>query len=334
MNTRRILIDSVRALLLAALCCNTAIAFGGTLDLEGQNKGGTNWYSGNLQNWAELDYIPCHVRFDKAQGTQTISISFPRRHGGGGGVPGFQDLLNFTSSSNVLFTIPPVLSAPPTASDWSYTFTVNVSDNQTGYTSYSVGPVTWEDAAVYDVLVTNVCGAAFSGTNGVAGTLIANTNVNIAPLQSQAACPGTIVFFSTKASGTGPFAIAWTKDGAPLAETNSVLSLDTIGPSTYDAGSSQCGAVTNAARLTVKSATVANPLASALKNPGASCTFVTTATGSETLTYAWTKNGVVIAMGAVGRQRFAQDRKRSGECTLPVLPRHSPALTTERETTL
>ncbi len=67
-------------------------AFGYTIVLEGQNKGDTNnWYAGNLQNWQELEYIPCRVHFTGAQGSnQTIVIYF-EHYNGNKGIPGFQN---------------------------------------------------------------------------------------------------------------------------------------------------------------------------------------------------------------------------------------------------
>src|SRR3954453_20210347 len=107
---------------LGALAGQTA--FGSSLALEGQNKGDTNnWYGGNLQNWVELDYIPCRVHFANAQGNnQSITVTFEHINGG---VPGILDLFAFTTSANVVFTTAPTLSAPASANVWSYTFTIN-----------------------------------------------------------------------------------------------------------------------------------------------------------------------------------------------------------------
>src|SRR5262245_1694021 len=111
-------------------------AMGASISLEGQYKGDTNWYAGNLQNWLELDYIPCRVHFAaNSQGNnQAITVSFEHINGG---VPGILDLFYFTTSSNVVFTAGPTLSAPPTANIWSYNFTVNVLNNQPGNVWFS-----------------------------------------------------------------------------------------------------------------------------------------------------------------------------------------------------
>jgi len=94
-------------------------------DLQGQSRGSTTWLSGNLQNWRELDYIPCRVYITGGPvNNRLIRITFPHLTGT---TPGFQDLINFRTSSNAVITVAPVLSAPMGA-DWSYTFTVTVLD--------------------------------------------------------------------------------------------------------------------------------------------------------------------------------------------------------------
>src|SRR5204863_3912954 len=95
--------------------------------LEGQNKGDTNtWTASNLQNWLELDFIPCRVHMANNQGSnQTFTIYFEHYNGT---TPGIQNLFSFTTSSNVVFAAPPSLFAPPTATSWSYTFTISVLD--------------------------------------------------------------------------------------------------------------------------------------------------------------------------------------------------------------
>src|SRR5262245_35969933 len=88
----------ILALLLTLGMANNASST--SLTLEGLNKGDTNtWVAGNLQNWQELDYIPCRVHWSGAQGNnQVVEIDFPHRTTG---IPGFQDLFNFSTSANV-----------------------------------------------------------------------------------------------------------------------------------------------------------------------------------------------------------------------------------------
>ncbi|MBI3849787.1 MAG: HYR domain-containing protein, partial [Verrucomicrobia bacterium] len=116
-------------LALLALLFVSGASRGSTLVLEGQNKGNaSSWFAGNLQNWLELDYIPCRVRITGGPvNSQMLTISFPHITGT---TPGFQNLYNFTASPNVVFVTPPKLTAP-LVGDWSYSFTVSVTDNKT-----------------------------------------------------------------------------------------------------------------------------------------------------------------------------------------------------------
>jgi hypothetical protein len=92
--------------------------------LQGQNKGDTNtWSGGNLAGWQELDMIPCRVLFAGSGNNQSITVYFPHLNGT---TPGFENLYNFITSSNVSFVSPPVLSTPASGT-WSYTFVVNVT---------------------------------------------------------------------------------------------------------------------------------------------------------------------------------------------------------------
>lgn len=93
--------------------------------LEGQNSGDANtWSGGNLSGWQELQFIPCRVLFTGSGNNQSITLTFPHLSGT---TPGFENLYNFTTSSNVSFVSAPVLSAPASGS-WSYTFKVNVTN--------------------------------------------------------------------------------------------------------------------------------------------------------------------------------------------------------------
>src|SRR5437016_5335936 len=118
-----------QVMLLASVALFGQSAFGSSVMLQGQNKGDTNnWYAGNLNYWAELDYIPCRVHFENSQGSnQTITIYFEHYKNG---IPGIQNLFYWSGSSNVVFTAGPTLSAPPSATTWSYTFTINILDSQ------------------------------------------------------------------------------------------------------------------------------------------------------------------------------------------------------------
>src|SRR6266567_9090243 len=98
-------------------------SMGASIALEGRSNGSTNWIGGNLQNWAELDYIPCRVHFTSAQGSnQAITLNFEHQNGT---KPGVQNLFSFTNSSNVVLSSAPVLSTSSSGT-WAYSFTVDV----------------------------------------------------------------------------------------------------------------------------------------------------------------------------------------------------------------
>src|ERR1043166_7314936 len=101
-------------------------SFAASFALEGQNSGDTNtWTGGNLSNWKELDYIPCRFRITSGPvNNQAVTLGFP---GITAGTPGFAGLFNFSATPNVQFVSPPTLSAPASG-NWSYTFTINVTD--------------------------------------------------------------------------------------------------------------------------------------------------------------------------------------------------------------
>ena len=112
-------------LVVAALFTVSATVKGASFTLQGQSQGSPTWITSNLQNWRELDYIPCRLLIQGGPlANQTITITFPHLKGT---TPGFQDLTGFTSSPNAVITSAPVLSAPE-GQDWSYTFTVTVTD--------------------------------------------------------------------------------------------------------------------------------------------------------------------------------------------------------------
>jgi uncharacterized repeat protein (TIGR01451 family) len=160
----------------------------------------------------------------------------------------------------------------------------------------SLPNVSTTDASTYTVIVTGQCGAA---TNSAVLTLL-DTLAVTGPV-SQTVCPGNTVVFSTAASGTGPYAYQWLKNGGALSgQTASSLTLTSV--SSTDAATysvivmGRCGSITNSATLSLHASTTATPLANGIviKNLGASVTFATTAAGTGPFTYVWTKNGAVI----------------------------------------
>ena len=125
-------------LALVVLLLTGVASYAGPFSLEGQNKGDTNtwiWSPGNLQNWQELDYIPCRVRISGGPvNNQTFTITFPHITGT---TPGFENFYSFTNSANVVFVSGPTLFAPTTG-DWSYTFTINVTNSDVASVGFAL----------------------------------------------------------------------------------------------------------------------------------------------------------------------------------------------------
>jgi len=118
--------------LLLALVTEVAL-FGNSLELQGQSKGCGNWISGNLRNWQDLDYIPCRIRITgQAFNDRTIKIAFPELNGT---KPGFENLLDFTTSGNVSLICAPTVS-PPVRGMRTCTLALSYSGAGEGYVKF------------------------------------------------------------------------------------------------------------------------------------------------------------------------------------------------------
>src|SRR2546425_1361951 len=116
-------------LLLAPLAASAKF----TALLQGQSRNDPTWINGNLMGWRELDYIPARVYFTGGPtNAQAIRVDFDHMNGT---KPGIQDLTGFTASGNVVITSGPTLLAP-TKGPWSYSFTVNLTDNAPGFIEF------------------------------------------------------------------------------------------------------------------------------------------------------------------------------------------------------
>src|ERR1044071_1686534 len=99
----RCLLPGLTAVFLATGASNVQGAFSAVL--QGQSRGSTQWIAGNLQNWRELDIIPCRVYLDGGPATsQFITVQFDHFSNRN---PGIEDLSAFTTSSNVRFDVAP-----------------------------------------------------------------------------------------------------------------------------------------------------------------------------------------------------------------------------------
>src|SRR5688572_9152268 len=118
----------ISVLLFAA--AEPVLAAGFNARLQGQSRGSSTWINGNLQNWRDLDEIPCRVYLTGGPANnKTIKVEFDRMQGRN---PGIQDLYGFAPSANVLIVSAPVLSAPAGSPRWTYTFTVKLLDRNAG----------------------------------------------------------------------------------------------------------------------------------------------------------------------------------------------------------
>src|SRR5207249_7820839 len=131
-------------------------------------------------------------------------------------------------------------------------------------------------------------------------TLTVLTNVSASAPSSLTNCPNTPASFSTVASGTGPFAYRWTRNGATISgATDSSYSIPSV--QTGDAAqycvevTGFCTSVTNCASLTVLTNVSATSLTSLTNCPSTPASFGTVASGTGPFTYRWTKNGAPIS---------------------------------------
>ncbi len=159
----------------------------------------------------------------------------------------------------------------------------------------SIASVSAANAGSYTLEVTGVCNAV---TN--TATLTVNENVSATALSDVVVCENQPAAFTTTASGTGPFAYVWKKDGSVLpGQTDSSVSIASTQVS--DAGiytvevTGLCTSVTNIATLTVNRLTTTSDLTSLVVCPGQSATFTTVASGAGPFSYVWSKDGQTIA---------------------------------------
>lgn len=156
--------------------------------------------------------------------------------------------------------------------------------------------LTASNVATYTVEVTGACGSA---TNSA--TLSLNTLLTPQSIANQTVCSGNTITFSTTPSGSGPLTFQWRKNGTAISgATSSVLTLTNVAVSAAGAYSvvviGPCNSVTNGqATLTVNSGVTATPMTNLVRSIGGTAIFSTTASGgSGPITYAWSRDGVVI----------------------------------------
>lgn len=131
------------------------------------------------------------------------------------------------------------------------------------------------------------------------GPLVAHSILEVRRPQSAAPCAGQPLSLCVTASGSGPFAYRWYKDGTLLtAETGSCLAFTNLAPA--DAGQYRvevigvCGSATNTASVNVVAPVTATALGDLVRLAGQTATFSTVASGGGTPAYTWRHDGVVL----------------------------------------
>jgi len=153
--------------------------------------------------------------------------------------------------------------------------------------------ISTNDAGLYSVEVVGACGAV---TNGA--TLLVTAPLTLNPIPDQIVCAGGDLVLASGVNGGGPLTFLWRRDGAPLpTATNDTLLLTNL--SLADAGvyrvevTTPCGMLTNTMSLTVVAPPVA--LINQARCVGESVVFHATASTNAPFTFAWRRDGVLLA---------------------------------------
>ncbi len=167
--------------------------------------------------------------------------------------------------------------------------------------SFALDTAQAADAGSYDVLVGNVVGSVGSS----AAILVVNAGATLTSQPSgTVANPGAPVTFSVTATGTGPFAYQWRRDGVNIPGASSA-SLTIASVQASDAGSYDVqvtnptgSVVSDGATLSVNAPVSigAQPMGVTV-NQGAAFSLSVAATGTGPITYQWRKGGVPLAGG-------------------------------------
>lgn len=163
--------------------------------------------------------------------------------------------------------------------------------------TYALASAQLTDAGSYTVVVTNAVAATTSAAAALTVTSSAPT-ISSQPA-SLTLLAGSTASFSVSAAGAPPLTYAWSKDGAPLAQfTGPAITIN--GVTALNAGSysvvvrNNAGSTPSAvATLTVNTPPIITtaPLTQNVI-AGANVSFTAAATGSGTLTFQWSKDGV------------------------------------------
>ncbi|HWW20937.1 MAG TPA: immunoglobulin domain-containing protein [Steroidobacteraceae bacterium] len=178
----------------------------------------------------------------------------------------------------------------------------------TGSTLVMRGAALAQTGSLLSVIVRNTAGSATSRSATLTVTAVA-PSISTQPT-SQTVVPGATASFSVVAKGSAPLAFQWNRNGVVIAGANTANYV-TPAASLSDSGSiytvtvsNGVGSVTsNNATLTVSPVIVAPTIVTPPQNVtvpfGGTASFSVTASGTQPLTYQWTRNAANIA-GATG----------------------------------
>jgi len=168
--------------------------------------------------------------------------------------------------------------------------------------TYNIDSVTLDDAGVYDVVVTNPCPVTSEPATLIVGGPQIDDDPNDVTL-----CEDGVATFSVSASGVRPLDYQWRKNGNDLTDNDRItgaatanLTIDPALPEDtglYDVVvTNRCATATSAAatlNVDAKPRVTVQPVSTTIVE-GQSHLFCIAASGAETLTYQWQKDGVDI----------------------------------------
>lgn len=163
----------------------------------------------------------------------------------------------------------------------------------------NIAPVTLDDAATYDVVVTTNCGAF---TSDAAALTVRTPPVITQQPTSKSVCRGAAVVLSVAATGSPTPTYQWRKDGTPItgaaSSTYTIASADVANAGVYDVVLTNvcAGVVSDAVTVEVRLPVSINvqPVGSTVCQ-GQAAALAVTASGTPPLTYQWKRNNVDIA---------------------------------------
>ncbi|MFM2295150.1 MAG: hypothetical protein RLZZ350_1563, partial [Verrucomicrobiota bacterium] len=193
--------------------------------------------------------------------------------------------------SNVTFSVG-VTGTAPFVYQWRFNTTNILAATNS---SFTVNNAQFTNAGNYDVIAANPFGA----TNSIAATLtvVAPPAITVPPL-SRTNLVGSVANFNVTASGTGPLAYQWYRNGSVItnANGNQITLSNVIAASAanfFVVLTNNYGAVTSAtvALTIVSPPTITNQPASRTNNLGTAATFSVVVTGTAPFAYQWRFNG-------------------------------------------